>query len=53
VTRNGAASVHQCLLNRARVEGRPFDELLQYFASEAATTKAGSDMPPAFAILGC
>jgi predicted nucleotidyltransferase component of viral defense system len=28
------ASVHQRLLNRAREEGRPFNELLQYFALE-------------------
>lgn len=29
-----AASVHDRLLERARSEGRPFDELLQYFAME-------------------
>jgi predicted nucleotidyltransferase component of viral defense system len=29
-----AASVHQRLLNKAREAGRPFDELLQYFAME-------------------
>lgn len=34
MTRNVAASVHQRLLNRARAEARPFDELLQYFADE-------------------
>lgn len=32
--KNLAASVHQHLLNRARETGRPFDELLQYFAME-------------------
>lgn len=32
--RNVAASVHQRLLNQARVSGRPFNELLQYFAME-------------------
>lgn len=31
---NVAASVHARLLNRARTEGRPFNELLQYFAME-------------------
>ncbi len=29
-----AASVHARLLDRARTEGRPFDELLQYYAME-------------------
>jgi hypothetical protein len=32
--RDIAASVRQRLLNRARAEGRPFQELLQYFAME-------------------
>ena len=32
--KNLAASVHQRLLNQARETGRPFDELLQYFAME-------------------
>ena len=32
--KNVAASVHQRLLNQARETGRPFDELLQYFAME-------------------
>lgn len=31
---NIAASVHQRLLNKARQSGRPFNELLQYFAIE-------------------
>jgi hypothetical protein len=31
---NIAASVHRRLLNRARDEGRPFNEVLQYFAME-------------------
>jgi len=31
---NVAASVRQCLLNEARATGRPFNELLQYFAME-------------------
>ncbi|MDN5848920.1 MAG: nucleotidyl transferase AbiEii/AbiGii toxin family protein [Nitrococcus sp.] len=31
---NIAASVHQRLLNKARERGRPFNELLQYFAME-------------------
>jgi predicted nucleotidyltransferase component of viral defense system len=32
--RDVGASVRQRLLNRARAEGRPFQELLQYFAME-------------------
>ncbi|MGE5313144.1 MAG: nucleotidyl transferase AbiEii/AbiGii toxin family protein [Acidobacteriota bacterium] len=32
--KNIAASVHERLLNRARREGRPFNELLQYYAME-------------------
>ena len=32
--KNVAASVRQRLLNAARESGRPFDELLQYFAME-------------------
>jgi len=32
--KNVAASVHQRLLNEARASGRPFNELLQYFAME-------------------
>jgi hypothetical protein len=31
---NLAASVHARLLNRAKAEGRPFNELLQYYAME-------------------
>jgi hypothetical protein len=31
---NVAASVHARLLNRAKAEGRPFNELLQYYAME-------------------
>jgi len=34
VPRNMPASIHQRLLNRARQEQRPFNELLQYFAME-------------------
>ena len=33
-TKNPAASVRQRLLNRSRNEGRPFNELLQYYAME-------------------
>ncbi len=33
-TDNIAASAHQRLLNRARSDGRPFNELLQYYAME-------------------
>jgi predicted nucleotidyltransferase component of viral defense system len=32
--KNVAASIYQKLLNRARETGRPFDELLQYYAME-------------------
>lgn len=32
--KNVAASVHARLLNHARAAGRPFNELLQYFAME-------------------
>ncbi len=32
--KNLSASVHQCLLNNARETGRPFNEVLQYFAME-------------------
>lgn len=32
--RNLSASVHQRLLNRARSDRRPFNELLQYYAME-------------------
>jgi hypothetical protein len=41
VTRNVAASVHQRLLNRARAEERPFNELLQYFALERFLYRLG------------
>ena len=34
MTRNVAASVRQRLLNHARAERRPFNEVLQYFALE-------------------
>ncbi len=33
-SKNVAASVHQRLLNVARETGRPFNEVLQYFAME-------------------
>lgn len=32
--KNVAASVRERLLNKARKEGRPFNEVLQYFALE-------------------
>jgi len=41
VTQNIAASVHQRLLNRARAEDRPFNELLQYFALERFLYRLG------------
>lgn len=40
--RNVPASVRQRLLNRARTEGRPFKELLQFYAMERPV---GSDRP--------
>jgi hypothetical protein len=41
MTRNVAASVHQRLLNQARAQGRPFDELLQYFVLERFLYRLG------------
>jgi hypothetical protein len=41
VTRNVAASVRQRLLNHARAEGRPFNEVLQYFALERFLYRLG------------
>ena len=41
MTRNVAASVRQRLLNKARAEGRPFIELLQYFALERFLYRLG------------
>lgn len=41
MTQNVAASVHQRLLNRARTEARPFNELLQYFAMERFLYRLG------------
>lgn len=33
-TKNLAGSIHRRLLNKANEEGRPFNELLQYYAME-------------------
>ena len=41
MTQNLAASVHQRLLNRARAEGRPFNELLQYYVLERFLYRLG------------
>lgn len=41
MTHNIAASIHQRLLNQARAQGRPFDELLQYFALERFLYRLG------------
>jgi len=41
VTRNSAASARQRLLNRAKAEGRPFTEILQYFALERFLYRLG------------
>lgn len=41
MTRNTTASVHQRLLSYARAEGRPFNEVLQYFALERFLYRLG------------
>jgi len=41
MTRNVPASIHQQLLNRAKAESRPFNELLQYFALERFLYRLG------------
>ncbi|MBL7064342.1 MAG: nucleotidyl transferase AbiEii/AbiGii toxin family protein [Anaerolineae bacterium] len=41
MTRDVAASVRQRLLNHARTEGRPFNEVLQYFALERFLYRLG------------
>lgn len=41
MTRDVAASVHQRLLNHARAEGRPFNEVLQHFALERFLYRLG------------
>jgi hypothetical protein len=41
VTRNVAASVHQRLLNHARAEERPFNQVLQHFALERFLYRLG------------
>jgi len=41
MTQNVAASVRQRLLNHARAEGRPFNEVLQYFALERYLYRLG------------
>jgi hypothetical protein len=41
MTRDVAASVRQRLLNHARAEGRPFNEILQYFALERFLYRLG------------
>jgi hypothetical protein len=41
MTRNVAASVRQRLLNHARAEGRPFNEVLQYFGLERFLYRLG------------
>lgn len=53
MTRNIVASVHQRLLNRARIEQRPFGELLQYFALERFLYRLGrSDYAGRFVLKG-
>ncbi|MBC8492375.1 MAG: nucleotidyl transferase AbiEii/AbiGii toxin family protein [Chloroflexi bacterium] len=41
MTRNVAASIRQRLLNHARARGRPFNEVLQYFALERFLYRLG------------
>jgi hypothetical protein len=41
VTKNVAASIHQKLLNHARANDRPFNEVLQYFALERFLYRLG------------
>ena len=41
MTRDVVASVHRRLLNHARAEGRPFNEVLQYFALERFLYRLG------------
>ena len=41
IVKNVAASVHQKLLNKARLSERPFNELLQYFAMERFLYRLG------------
>lgn len=41
MTQNTAASIHQRLLNRARAEQRPFNELLQYYILERFLYRLG------------
>ncbi len=41
MSRNVVASVHQRLLNHARAEARPFNEVLQYFALERFLYRLG------------
>lgn len=51
--RDIGASVRQRLLNRARAEGRPFQELLQYFAMERFLYRlAGSRFADRFVLKG-
>jgi hypothetical protein len=53
MTRNVAASVRQRLLNKARAEGRPFGELLQYFVLERFLYRLGrSPYAPRFILKG-
>jgi hypothetical protein len=40
-SRDIGASVRQCLLNQARAQARPFQELLQYFAMERFLYRLG------------
>jgi len=44
MTRNVAASVRQRLLNYARAKGRPFNEVLQYFALERFLYRLGRSL---------
>jgi hypothetical protein len=45
--KNVAASVRQRLLNRARSDKRPFNELLQYYAMERFLYRLSAPITPA------
>jgi hypothetical protein len=53
VTRDVAASVRQRLMNRAKAEGRPFNQVLQHFALERFLYRLGcSAYQPKFVLKG-
>ena len=53
MSRDVAASVRQRLLNRARAEGRPFNQVLQHFVLERFLYRLGrSPYQPKFVLKG-